>query len=101
MKLTAPLHRVTPLKRAPHVVKNVRDFARKTMNTEDVLRINTRLNMALWGNGIRSVLLNYYEALNIFVLSLLLVSTIAWAICINPSKTHKYSNAFLKFLADT
>jgi len=54
IKLTAALHRVTRLKRAPRAVKHVRDFAKKAMNTEDV-RIDTRLNKALWINGIRAV----------------------------------------------
>merc|ERR1712126_305894 len=52
IKLTAPLHRITRLKRAP--IKIVRDFARKEMNTEDV-RIDTRLNKFLWSKGIRAV----------------------------------------------
>merc|ERR1712098_166024 len=54
IKLTAPLHRVTRLKRAPRAIKVVRDFARKTMNTEDV-RVDTRLNKFLWSKGIRAV----------------------------------------------
>merc|ERR1711911_43043 len=54
IKLTAPLHRVTRLKRPPRAIKVVRDFAKKTMNTEDV-RIEVRLNKYLWSKGIRAV----------------------------------------------
>lgn len=52
IKLSAPLHRVTRLKRAPRAIKVVRDFARHHMSTEDV-RIDTRLNKFLWHKGIR------------------------------------------------
>merc|ERR1711915_1055715 len=54
VKLTAPLHRVTRLKRAPTAIKIIRNFAKKEMRTEEV-RIDTRLNKFLWSNGIRSV----------------------------------------------
>ncbi|KAA0201973.1 hypothetical protein HAZT_HAZT003251 [Hyalella azteca] len=54
IRLTARLHRVTRLKRAPRAVKEVRKFAQKEMKTEDV-RIDPRLCKYLWHNGIRAV----------------------------------------------
>ncbi|KZV90936.1 hypothetical protein EXIGLDRAFT_710657 [Exidia glandulosa HHB12029] len=41
-------------KRAPHAVKSVVDFAQKAMGTQDV-RIDPKLNQALWAQGIKSV----------------------------------------------
>lgn len=41
-------------KRAPWAVKSVVDFAQKAMGTEDV-RIDPKLNQALWAQGIKSV----------------------------------------------
>jgi large subunit ribosomal protein L31e len=41
-------------KRAPRALQAIRDFARKTMGTEDV-RIDTLLNKFLWSQGIRNV----------------------------------------------
>jgi large subunit ribosomal protein L31e len=41
-------------KRAPWAVKSVVDFARKAMGTADV-RIDPKLNQALWARGIKTV----------------------------------------------
>ena len=41
-------------KRAPHAVKSVVDFAQKAMGTSDV-RLDPKLNQALWSQGIKSV----------------------------------------------
>ncbi|XP_035299284.1 60S ribosomal protein L31-like [Cricetulus griseus] len=41
-------------KRAPRALKEIRKFAMKEMGTPDV-RIDTRLNKALWAKGIRNV----------------------------------------------
>lgn len=41
-------------KRAPWAVKSVVDFAQKTMGTADV-RIDPKLNEALWAQGIKTV----------------------------------------------
>jgi len=41
-------------KRAPHAVKSVIDFATKAMGTSDV-RIDPKLNQALWAQGIKNV----------------------------------------------
>ncbi|KAI9065192.1 hypothetical protein FKP32DRAFT_1710798 [Trametes sanguinea] len=41
-------------KRAPWAVKSVVDFAQKAMGTSDV-RIDPKLNQALWAQGIKSV----------------------------------------------
>ncbi|RDB17220.1 60S ribosomal protein L31 [Hypsizygus marmoreus] len=41
-------------KRAPWAVKSVVDFAQKTMGTSDV-RIDPRLNQAVWAQGIKTV----------------------------------------------
>merc|ERR1711915_634631 len=54
IKLTAPLHRITRLQRAPRAIKVIKQFAKKTMNTEDI-RIDTKLNKSIWSNGIRAV----------------------------------------------
>lgn len=48
------LHDVTFKKKAPRAVKSIRDYARKTMFTQDV-RIDPELNQQLWRNGIRNV----------------------------------------------
>ena len=41
-------------KRAPWAVKSVVDFAQKAMGTSDV-RLDPKLNQALWAQGIKSV----------------------------------------------
>ncbi|RDX45822.1 60S ribosomal protein L31, partial [Lentinus brumalis] len=41
-------------KRAPWAVKSVVDFAQKAMGTSDV-RVDPKLNQALWAQGIKSV----------------------------------------------
>ncbi|KAH7106849.1 ribosomal protein L31e-domain-containing protein [Auriculariales sp. MPI-PUGE-AT-0066] len=41
-------------KRAPHAVKSVITFAQKAMGTKDV-RIDPKLNQALWARGVKSV----------------------------------------------
>lgn len=41
-------------KRAPHAVKSVVEFAQKAMGTQDV-RVDPKLNQALWAQGIKSV----------------------------------------------
>nr|CAB3265717.1 60S ribosomal protein L31 [Phallusia mammillata] len=41
-------------KRAPRAIKEVKKFALKMMGTQDV-RIDTRLNKAIWSQGIRNV----------------------------------------------
>ena len=47
------LHRVTFKKKAPRAVREIKKFAAKAMNTKDV-RIDTKLNKALWATGVRS-----------------------------------------------
>lgn len=41
-------------KRAPHAVKSVVEFAQKAMGTSDV-RVDPKLNQAIWAQGIKSV----------------------------------------------
>ena len=41
-------------KKAPRAVKAIKEYARKTMFTDDV-RIDPELNQELWRNGIRNV----------------------------------------------
>ncbi|XP_071527237.1 large ribosomal subunit protein eL31 [Panulirus ornatus] len=48
------LHGVSFKRRAPRAIKEIRKFAKKQMNTEDV-RIDTRLNKFVWSRGIRNV----------------------------------------------
>ncbi|XP_052586466.1 60S ribosomal protein L31-like [Peromyscus californicus insignis] len=48
------IHGVGFKKRAPRALKEIRKFAMKEMGTPDV-RIDTRLNKAVWAKGIRSV----------------------------------------------
>jgi large subunit ribosomal protein L31e len=48
------LHDVKFKKKAPRAVKAIKDYARKTMFTNDV-RIDPELNQELWRNGIRNV----------------------------------------------
>jgi large subunit ribosomal protein L31e len=48
------LHDVKFKKKAPRAVKAIKEYARKTMFTDDV-RIDPELNQELWRNGIRNV----------------------------------------------
>lgn len=48
------LHDVKFKKKAPRAVGAIRDYARKTMFTQDV-RIDQELNQQIWRNGIRNV----------------------------------------------
>ena len=48
------LHDVKFKKKAPRAVKAIRDYARKTLFTDDV-RIDAELNQQIWRNGIRNV----------------------------------------------
>lgn len=50
--LNRRLHKVGFKKRSPRAVKIIRKFAEKEMGTKDV-RIDTRLNKAVWSRGIR------------------------------------------------
>ncbi|KAL7043164.1 hypothetical protein ACKWTF_001416 [Chironomus riparius] len=50
--LNKRLHTVGYKKRSPRAVKIIRKFAEKEMGTKDV-RIDTRLNKAIWSRGIR------------------------------------------------
>jgi len=51
--LNKRLHKIGYKKRSPRAIKIIRKFAEKEMNTEDV-RIDTRLNKAIWSRGIRN-----------------------------------------------
>ncbi|KYO41412.1 60S ribosomal protein L31 [Alligator mississippiensis] len=48
------IHGIGFKKRAPRALKEIRKFAMKEMGTPDV-RIDTRLNKAVWAKGIRNV----------------------------------------------
>ena len=48
------LHGIGYKKRAPRAVKEVKEFAKKMMKTEDV-RVDTKLNKFLWSQGIKAV----------------------------------------------
>ncbi|KAK8397904.1 hypothetical protein O3P69_004599 [Scylla paramamosain] len=48
------LYGVSFKKRAPRAIKEIRKFAKKQMNTEDV-RLDVRLNKHIWCRGIRNV----------------------------------------------
>ena len=48
------IHGVGSKKRAPRALKEMQKFAMKEMVTPD-MRINTRLNKAVWAKGIRNV----------------------------------------------
>jgi large subunit ribosomal protein L31e len=48
------LHGCTFKKRAPKAIKVIRDFAKKTMGTQDV-RIDPLMNKLVWKNGIKGV----------------------------------------------
>merc|ERR1712151_832595 len=48
------LHGVGFKRRAPTAVKEVKKFATKMMDTEDV-RVDTKLNKFLWSQGIKAV----------------------------------------------
>merc|ERR1712216_825032 len=48
------LHGVSFKKRAPRAVKEVKKFATKMMGTKDV-RVDVKLNKAIWSKGIKSV----------------------------------------------
>ena len=48
------LHGCTFKKKAPNAIKEIKNFARKTMLTKDV-RIDPSLNQELWKKGVRNV----------------------------------------------
>ena len=48
------LHKATFKKKAPCAVKAIKEYARKTMLTNDV-RIDPQLNQEIWRNGIRNI----------------------------------------------
>ena len=48
------LHNIGRKYRAPRAIKEIRKFAEKAMGTKDV-RIDTRLNKAIWCQGIKNV----------------------------------------------
>lgn len=48
------LHGIAFKKRAPRAVKEIKAFAKKAMQTEDV-RVDVKLNKAVWSKGIRNV----------------------------------------------
>eukprot|EP00619_Florenciella_sp_RCC1007_P003757 CAMPEP_0205916030 /NCGR_PEP_ID=MMETSP1325-20131115/8250_1 /ASSEMBLY_ACC=CAM_ASM_000708 /TAXON_ID=236786 /ORGANISM="Florenciella sp., Strain RCC1007" /LENGTH=122 /DNA_ID=CAMNT_0053283277 /DNA_START=65 /DNA_END=433 /DNA_ORIENTATION=+ len=48
------LHGQTFKKRAPRAIREVKKFATKMMFTKDV-RVDTKLNKALWATGVRNV----------------------------------------------
>lgn len=48
------LHDVKFKKKAPRAVQAIREYARKTLFTDDV-RIDTELNQQIWRNGIRNI----------------------------------------------
>merc|ERR1712193_594189 len=48
------IHKITFKKRAPRAVKEIRQFARKEMGTQDV-RVDTELNKFVWSKGIGNV----------------------------------------------
>ncbi|XP_061419762.1 large ribosomal subunit protein eL31 isoform X1 [Lethenteron reissneri] len=48
------IHGIGFKKRAPRAIKEIRKFAEKEMGTPDV-RIDTRLNKAVWSKGVRNV----------------------------------------------
>mmetsp|Transcript_34169 Transcript_34169/g.81055 ORF Transcript_34169/g.81055 Transcript_34169/m.81055 type:complete len:115 (+) Transcript_34169:88-432(+) len=48
------LHGITFKKRAPRAVKEIKAFASKMMNTQDV-RLDVKLNKAVWRRGVRNV----------------------------------------------
>lgn len=50
--LNKRLHKIGYKKRSPRAVKIIRKFAEKEMGTTDI-RIDTRLNKAIWARGIR------------------------------------------------
>mmetsp|Transcript_28627 Transcript_28627/g.63079 ORF Transcript_28627/g.63079 Transcript_28627/m.63079 type:complete len:122 (+) Transcript_28627:59-424(+) len=48
------VHKIAFKKRAPRAIKEIRKFAKQNMGTSDV-RIDTSLNMFVWGKGVRNV----------------------------------------------
>ncbi|RAM39424.1 hypothetical protein DOZ52_29330, partial [Enterobacter hormaechei] len=48
------IHGISFKRRAPRALKEIRKFAMKEMGTPDV-RIDTRLNKAVWAKGVRNV----------------------------------------------
>jgi large subunit ribosomal protein L31e len=48
------LYKITFKQKAPRAVKEIKDFARKTMFTQDV-RLDPELNQELWRKGVRNV----------------------------------------------
>lgn len=65
--LNKRLHKIGFKKRSPRAVKIIRKFAEKEMGTTDV-RIDTRLNKAIWSRGIRWVTHEFFIKFFIFEL---------------------------------
>lgn len=52
--LSKRVHKMQFKRRAPRAVKEIRDFAKKAMGTEDV-RVDAALNQYVWKRGIKNV----------------------------------------------
>mmetsp|Transcript_13249 Transcript_13249/g.19798 ORF Transcript_13249/g.19798 Transcript_13249/m.19798 type:complete len:123 (+) Transcript_13249:69-437(+) len=48
------LHKTTFKKKAPKAIKEIKAFAKKLMQTEDV-RVDVQLNKFIWSKGVRNV----------------------------------------------
>jgi len=56
------LHGIGFKYKAPRAVKEIKKFAEKQMGTKDV-RIDTRLNKAIWAQGVRGVPFRYVNSM--------------------------------------
>lgn len=54
MRLSKLVYKIPFKKRAPRAIREIRKHVERVMSTKDV-RIDTKLNKAIWANGIRNV----------------------------------------------
>ena len=52
--LSKRVHKIQFKRRAPRAIKEIRKFAQKAMNTQDV-RIDTNLNKYIWKAGVKNI----------------------------------------------
>ena len=54
LNLHKRIHKETFKNKAPKAIREIKNFAKKTMKTDDV-RIDTTLNKFIWSNGVRNI----------------------------------------------
>ena len=74
------LHGITFKKRAPRAIRDIKKFASKTMGTPDV-RLDVKLNKAVWAKGIRNVPYRYDMTLITIIIMMMMMMTMPAPSC--------------------